>query len=158
MIPWSNICHTMQWIPAGMLLCFRTELRTFTAWPNFTSCDVSFPSLCHKIHVRDSKSKWKFKWFKQYFKKTFNSISKQRPLSRAALILTKGKKLKEFNIRRDDVEIKQHSVVTFLASVLDNNLSGKSMATKTLGKINGKLKFLYRKQNFLDSSLLSGCF
>ena len=29
----------------------------------------------------------------------------------------------------------------------------ESMATRTLGKINGRLRFLYRKQNFLDSSL-----
>ena len=42
---------------------------------------------------------------------------------------------------------------TYLGSVLDENLSGESMATKMLGKINGKLKFLYRKRNFLDSSL-----
>ncbi len=59
----------------------------------------------------------------------------------------------KMNIRRGDVEIKQHSVVTYLGSVLDENLSGESMATKMLEKINGKLKFLYRKQNFLDSSL-----
>ena len=51
------------------------------------------------------------------------------------------------------IEIKQHSVVTYLGSVLDENLSGESMATKMLEEINGKLKFLYRKQNFLDSSL-----
>ena len=57
------------------------------------------------------------------------------------------------NIRKGDIEIKQHSVVTYLGSVLDENYSGESMATKILGKINGKLKFLYRKQNFLDSSL-----
>ena len=57
------------------------------------------------------------------------------------------------NIRRGDIEIKQHSVVTYLGSALDENLSGESMATKMLGKINGKLKFLYRKHNFLDSSL-----
>ena len=65
----------------------------------------------------------------------------------------KYKNLKKMNIRRGDIEIKQHSVVTYLGSVLDENLSGESMATKMLGKINGKLKFLYRKQNFLDSSL-----
>ena len=57
------------------------------------------------------------------------------------------------NIRMGDIEIKQHSVVTYRGSFLDENLSGESMATKMLGKINGKLKFLYRKQNFLDSSL-----
>ena len=65
----------------------------------------------------------------------------------------KYKNLKKMNIRRGDIEIKQHSVVTYLGSVLDENLSGESMATKMLGKINGKLKFLYRKHNFLDSSL-----
>ena len=65
----------------------------------------------------------------------------------------KYKNLKKMNIRRGDIEIKQHSVVTYLGSVLDEILSGESMATKMLGKINGKLKFLHIKQNFLDSSL-----
>ena len=50
------------------------------------------------------------------------------------------KNLKKMNIRRGDIEIKQHSVVTYLGSVLDENLYGKSMATKMLGKVNGKLK------------------
>ena len=49
--------------------------------------------------------------------------------------------------------IKQHSTVTYLGCILDENLSGESMATRMLGKINGKLKFLYRKHNFLDGSL-----
>ena len=49
--------------------------------------------------------------------------------------------------------IKQHSTVTYLGCVLDENLSGESMATRMLGKINGKQKFLCRKQNFLDSSI-----
>ena len=42
------------------------------------------------------------------------------------------------NVRRGDVEIKQHSGVTYLGSVLDENLSGESMATKMFGKINSK--------------------
>ena len=49
--------------------------------------------------------------------------------------------------------IKQHSTVTYLGCILDENLSGESMATRMLGKINGKLTFLYRKQNSLDGSL-----
>ena len=44
------------------------------------------------------------------------------------------------NIRRDDIEIKQQSVRTYLGSVLNKNLSGESMATKMLGKINNRLK------------------
>ena len=43
-------------------------------------------------------------------------------------------------------------MVTYLGSALDENLSGESMATKMRGKINGKLEFLYRNRNFLDSS------
>ena len=44
-------------------------------------------------------------------------------------------------------------MVKYLGCDLDENLSGKSMATNMLGKISGKLKFLYRKQSFLENSL-----
>ena len=60
---------------------------------------------------------------------------------------------KKLDIRRGDIKIKQHTSVTYLGCVLDEGLSGESMATRTLGKINGRLRFLYRKQNFLDLSL-----
>ena len=43
--------------------------------------------------------------------------------------------------------------MTYLGCVLDESLSGELMATRTLSKINGRLNFLYRKQNFLDFSL-----
>ena len=52
-----------------------------------------------------------------------------------------------------DIQIKQHSKVTYLGCVLDEDLSGESMATKVMGKIKGRIKFLYRKNRFLDSSL-----
>ena len=60
---------------------------------------------------------------------------------------------KELDIRRGDIKIKQYTSVTYLGCVLDENLSGESMAARTLSKINGRLRFLYRKQNFLDFSL-----
>ena len=56
-------------------------------------------------------------------------------------------------MRRGDIKIKQHTSVTYLGCILDENLPGESMATRILGKINGRLRFLYRKQNFLNSSL-----
>ena len=65
----------------------------------------------------------------------------------------KCKNLEKLDIRRGDIKIKQHSKVKYLGCLLDENLSGESMETKMLGKINGKLKFLYRKQNYLDRSL-----
>ena len=52
-----------------------------------------------------------------------------------------------------DIEIKQHSKVTYLGCILDDNLSGKSTATKILGLVNGRLKFLCQKQRFLAYAL-----
>ena len=53
-----------------------------------------------------------------------------------------------------NIEIKQYSKVTYLGCILDNDLSGESMATKILSLVNSRLKFLYRKQKLLTLSLL----
>ena len=63
------------------------------------------------------------------------------------------KNSRNLDIRYKDIEIKQYSKVTYLGCILDNKLSGVAMATKVLGKINGRLKFLCRKQKFLGFSL-----
>ena len=55
---------------------------------------------------------------------------------------------RDLNLKYGDIEIKQHSKVTYLERTLDNILSGEHMAAKVLNTINNKLKFLYRKQNF----------
>ena len=47
------------------------------------------------------------------------------------------KNSRNLHLRCKDIEIKQHSKVTYLGCILDNNLSGKVMATKVLGTING---------------------
>ena len=62
-------------------------------------------------------------------------------------------KVRHLHIRRGDIKIKQQSNVTYLGCKLDNDLCGESMAIHALGKVNGRLKFLYRKQSFLNSSL-----
>ena len=63
----------------------------------------------------------------------------------------KLKKVGDLSIHHGDIQIKQHSKVTYLGCILDED--GESMATKVIGKINGRIKFLYRKSRFLDSSL-----
>ena len=63
------------------------------------------------------------------------------------------KNIDELEIRRRDVKIKQYKSVTYLGCILDDCLSGEPMATKVLGKINSRLKFLYRKQSFLNPQL-----
>ena len=65
----------------------------------------------------------------------------------------KIKKVGNLSINHGDIQIKQHSKVTYLGCVLDEDLSGESMATKVMGNINGRIKFLYRKNRFLDSPL-----
>ena len=63
------------------------------------------------------------------------------------------KNLDQIDITRGDIKIKQHRSVTYLGCELDQYLSGESMVTKVLGKINGRLKFLCRKKSFLSGSL-----
>ena len=63
------------------------------------------------------------------------------------------KTLDELDIRRGDIKIKQYKNLTYLGCILNNCLSGEDMARKVLSKINSRLKFLYRKQSFLDFNL-----
>ena len=65
----------------------------------------------------------------------------------------RAKNIRQLNIKYKDINIKQHSEVTYLWCVLDETLSGESMALKIINKINGKLKFLYRKSKFLSPEL-----
>ena len=63
----------------------------------------------------------------------------------------------KLDIRRNDIKIKQHTSVTYLGCILDENLSGEPMATRILGKINGRLRLLYRKQYLVDFSPFADC-
>ena len=63
------------------------------------------------------------------------------------------KQQRDLKLRYGDIEIKQYSKVTYLGCILDNNLSGESMATKVLSLINNRLQFLYWKEKFLTLSL-----
>ena len=63
------------------------------------------------------------------------------------------KTVKKLNIKYQDIEIKQHSQVTYLGCVMDETMSGEPMTLKVINKINGNLKFLYRKNIFLPPGL-----
>ena len=68
----------------------------------------------------------------------------------------RAKKIRQLNIKCKYINIKQqHSEVTFLGCVLGETMSGEPMALKVSNKINGKLKFLYRKTRFLSPELRS---
>ena len=59
----------------------------------------------------------------------------------------------KLEISFNNIEIKQYSSLTYLGCILDDTMSGEAMATKTIKKINSKLKFLHRKNDFLTPDL-----
>ena len=54
----------------------------------------------------------------------------------------KIKNRKKIWLKYQDIEIKQHSQVTYLRSVMNEAMSGEPVTLKLINKINGKLKFL----------------
>jgi len=65
----------------------------------------------------------------------------------------KLKNSKTLNIKYKDIDIKQYSKVTYLGCILDETLSGESMAIHVINKINSRLRFLYRQNRFLSTPL-----
>ena len=63
------------------------------------------------------------------------------------------KNIRQFNVKYKDINMKQHSLVTYLGCVLDEKMSGEPMTLKVINKINGTLKFLYTKNRFLSPEL-----
>jgi len=65
----------------------------------------------------------------------------------------KIKKSRPLNIHYKTIKIKQYSKVTYLGCILDETLSGESMATHVINKVNSRLRFLYRQNRFLNIRL-----
>ena len=58
------------------------------------------------------------------------------------ILFKKGKKqYPALNITKNENKIKQYSAVECLGCLLDENISGESMATRAFKKINGKTFF-----------------
>ena len=65
----------------------------------------------------------------------------------------RAKNIRQLNIKYENINVKQHSEVTYLGCVLDETMSGEPVTLKIINKINGKLKFLYRENRFLSTEL-----
>ena len=61
----------------------------------------------------------------------------------------KIKTIEKRNVKNQDIEVKEHSQVTYQGCVMDETMSGEPMALKIINKINEKLNFLYWKNSFL---------
>ena len=65
--------------------------------------------------------------------------------------------MSKLNIVCNNVKIESKANVKYLGAVIDQDLSGKTMGTGVIKKVNSGLKFLYRKSKFLgfkDKKLL----
>ena len=60
---------------------------------------------------------------------------------------------KALNIVYNGTEIKQYEKIKYLGYILDQNLSGESMALNVIDKVNSCLKFLHRQNHFLTPPL-----
>ena len=60
---------------------------------------------------------------------------------------------KSLNIVYNGIEIKQHAKVKYLGCILDESLSGESIALNVTNKINSRLTFLHRQSCFLTTPL-----
>ena len=65
----------------------------------------------------------------------------------------KIKNASSLDIEYNNIKIKQYRKVTYLGCILDDTLSGESMANHVINKANSRLKFLYRQDKFLNKSL-----
>ena len=65
----------------------------------------------------------------------------------------KIKRVPKLKIKYKNKQIKQHSKVAYLGCILDETMSGESMALKVFNKINSRFKFLHRKNKFLTPAL-----
>ena len=65
-------------------------------------------------------------------------------------------KVPKLNMTYKNMQIKQHSKITYLCCILDRTMSGKSMVLKVINKINLILKFLHRKKYHLSQVSILG--
>ena len=96
--------------------------------------NLNFSSLCdwfidNKLNIHLSEGKIKSNFFGTKF-----NIKRVEPL----------------NIVYGNIKIKQYSKVTYLGCILDESLSGESMALHVLNTNNSGLRFLYRQNRFLN--------
>ena len=97
----------------------------------------NFPNICH--------------WFVDNKLSTHFGEDKTKSILFAPL--NKCKKLCKVNISYDSLKVKQYLEVTCLGCILDEYLSGESMALNVVSKIKKRLIFLYLKNHFLSLQL-----
>ena len=107
----------------------------------------------HKSEIKIEKQLIRdFSSFCDWFVDNKLSIHFGQDKTKSILFGTKYKlpSAKSLNIVYNGIEIKQHAKVKYLVCILDDILSGESMALNVIDKINSRLKFLHRHLLYVD--------
>ena len=96
-----------------------------------------------------------FSSFCDWFVNNKFSIEFGQNKTKSILFGTKHKlrNAKSLNIVYNSVEIKQHANIKYVGCILDESLSGESMALNVIDKLNLPLRFLHRQDRSLTTSL-----
>ena len=145
-------------VPQGSILGPLLFLLYINDMPQAIECDLllyaddSVLLFTHKnVDVINDQLNRDFNSLCEWFVDNKLSIHFGEDKTKSILFTSKNKikKVGNLSIHRGDIQIKQHSKVTYLGCILDEDLSGESMATKVIGKINGRIKYFYiGKTNF----------
>ena len=139
-----TIDNTITWFRSYLTnRLFLVNIDNIFSDPSKLSCGVPqgsiLGSLLFLLYVNDMPQAVQSDLF-LYADDTCLGVDKTK-----SILFSKRRKKENIHINRRDTTIIQHPKISNLECLLDEDLSGESMANKVLGKINGRLKFLHRK-------------
>ena len=149
-------------VPQGSILGPLLFLLYVNDMPQAVSCDLYLyaDDSClvyqHKdVKVIEQQLNKDFSNLCDWFVDNKLSIHFGEDKTKSILFSTKNKvkRAGSLNIKYNNIEIKQHTKVTYLGCILDETLSGESMALHVINKVNSKLKFLYRNNRIFSRPL-----
>ena len=125
-------CHVFPYANDSCLVCQHKDINEIEKQLNVDFSNICDWFVANKLSIYFGEDKAKSILFASKFKK---------------------ENIKKLNIKYRDIQIKQHSKVKYLGCLINETMSGETMAPKVIQKINNKLKFLCRKNIFSTPKL-----